>query len=209
MKYRLLGGRGSGSASVEFALAALGVEHEVIEAAPWDEHAPGLAELHAVNPLAQVPTLVTPAGEVLTESVAILWTLMERHPSDWMPAPSTTERAACLRWMVFVAANVYAAGSIVDVPSRWLADEGAREALQTGARARIAQYWAIVAGAWRGTPFLLGERPRIADVYIANISRWWGARKFLEDNRADFHALLRRIESLPEVAPVWQRHGFE
>jgi GST-like protein len=209
MKYRLLGGRGSGSASVEFALAALGVEHEVIEAAPWDEHAPGLAELHAVNPLAQVPTLVTPAGEVLTESVAILWTLMERHPSDWVPAPSTTERAACLRWMVFVAANVYAAGSIVDVPSRWLADEGAREALQTGARARIAQYWAIVAGAWRGTPFLLGERPRIADVYIANISRWWGARKFLEDNRADFHALLRRIESLPEVAPVWQRHGFE
>jgi GST-like protein len=209
MKYRLLGGRGSGSASVEFALAALGVEHEVIEAAPWDEHAPGLAELHAVNPLAQVPTLVTPAGEVLTESVAILWTLMERHPSDWVPAPSTTERAACLRWMVFVAANVYAAGSIVDVPSRWLADEGAREALQTGARARIAQYWAIVAGAWRGTPFLLGERPRIADVCIANISRWWGARKFLEDNRADFHALLRRIESLPEVAPVWQRHGFE
>jgi GST-like protein len=209
MKYRLLGGRGSGSASVEFALAALGVEHEVIEAAPWDEHAPGLAELHAVNPLAQVPTLITPAGEVLTESVAILWTLMERHPSDWVPAPSTTERAACLRWMVFVAANVYAAGSIVDVPSRWLADVGAREALQTGARARIAQYWAIVAGAWRGTPFLLGERPRIADVYIANISRWWGARKFLEDNRADFHALLRRIESLPEVAPVWQRHGFE
>jgi GST-like protein len=209
MKYRLLGARGSGSASVEFALAALGVEHEVIEAAPWDEHAPGLAELHAVNPLAQVPTLVTPAGEVLTESVAILWTLMERHPSDWVPAPSTTERAACLRWMVFVAANVYAAGSIVDVPSRWLADEGAREALQTGARARIAQYWAIVSGAWRGTPFLLGERPRIADVYIANISRWWGARKFLEEKRPEFNALLRRIESLPEVAPVWQRHGFE
>jgi GST-like protein len=209
VKYRLLGGRGSGSASVEFALAALGVEHEVIEAAPWDEHAPGLVELHAVNPLAQVPTLVTPAGEVLTESVAILWTLMERHPSDWMPAPSTTERAACLRWMMFVAANVYAAGSVVDVPSRWLADEGAREALQTGARARIARYWTIVADAWRGTPFLLGARPRIADVYVANISRWWGARQFLEENRPEFHALLRRIEALPEVAPVWHRHGFQ
>jgi GST-like protein len=209
MKYRLLGGRGSGSACVEFALGALGVEHEIIESAPWEESAPGLAALHAVNPLAQVPTLVTPGDEVLTESVAILWTLMERHPTEWVPPTSTRERAACLRWMVFVAANIYAAGSIADVPSRWLADESHHEALRDGARTRIAKYWLIVADAWRGTPFLLGERPRIADVYIANISRWWGARKLLAEQRPDFHALLRRVEALPDVAPVWSRHGFE
>jgi GST-like protein len=95
------------------------------------------------------------------------------------------------------------------VPSRWLADEKSHEALRAGARARITKHWSVVADAWPGTPFVLGEQPRIADVYIANISRWWGAREFLAEHRPEFYALLRRIEALPEVAPVWKRHGFE
>ena len=89
-------------------LGALGLEFEMKDATPWsDPPGPYFEELKTVNPLGQLPTLVTPGGEILTESVAVLWTLLERHPSDWMPALSTRDRATCLRWMQFVAATAY------------------------------------------------------------------------------------------------------
>ena len=95
-RYTLYTGKRSGAASVEVLMGALGLDVELREAAPWtDPVGPYYEELKTVNPLAQLPTLVTPGGEVLTESVAVLWTLLERHPGDWVPAPSTRERASC------------------------------------------------------------------------------------------------------------------
>ncbi len=97
---------------------------------------------------------------MLTESVAILWTLAERHSSHWLPLADTRARAACLRWMTFIAGNVYAAIGIVDYPQRWLADRSRHEALRSGAKARIALAWRTLADQWRGTPYLLGGRAR-------------------------------------------------
>lgn len=208
-RYRLFGALGSGSAAAEVLLAALGVDHEWIDAAPWEKHSPGMAELRSINALAQVPTLVTPAGEVLSESAAILWTLAERHDSAWLPPPSTRARAACLRWLSFVAAQVYAAGGIADHPERWLRDPDAQAALGAGARRRIASAWRIVADEFHGSrAFLLGGAPTILDLYVANVSRWWGARRLLPRDRPRFMALIGRIEALDAVVPVWQRHGF-
>ena len=93
-RYVLYTARRSGSASVEVMLGALGLDHDLKDATPWsDPPGPCFEELKTVNPLGQLPTLVTPGGEILTESVAVLWTLLERHPSDWVPAPSTRDRA--------------------------------------------------------------------------------------------------------------------
>lgn len=208
-RYRLFGALGSGSAAPEALLGILGIEYEWIDAAPWEPDAPGLAELRSINPLVQVPTLVTPAGEVLSESAAILWTLAERHGSDWLPAPSTRARAVSLRWMSFVAAQVYVAGGIVDHPERWTDAASAQDGLVARARERIATAWRIVADEFRDREaFLLGPAPTVLDLYLANLSRWWGARRLLAAERPAFLALLRRIEAHGGVAPVWKRHGF-
>ena len=108
-RYVLYSANRSGAASVEVMLQALGLEFELRDATPWS-NPPGsfFDELKTVNPLGQLPTLVAPGGEILTESVAVLWTLMERHPSEWVPAPSTRERAACLRWGVEPDSDVLA-----------------------------------------------------------------------------------------------------
>jgi len=206
-KYRLFGAKGSGSAAVEFLLGELGVEHEVLDAAPWtDPPGPAFAELQGISKYAQLPTLMAPGGEVLTESVAILWSLLERHPSGWVPVADRRARAACLRWMTFIAGNVYSAIGIVDYPERWLAEPSQHEPLRAGAKGRIALAWRTLADQWQGTPYFLGAAPTILDVYAANISRWSGARAALRATHPQVLALLERVEASPDVAGVWARH---
>lgn len=208
-RYTLYTGKRSGAASVEVLMGALGLDVELRDAAPWTEPIGAYYdELKTVNPLAQLPTLVTPGGEILTESVAVLWTLLERHPSDWVPAPSTRDRAACLRWMQFAASTIYTAVGIADYPARWTTatDAPSHEAVKDGAVARMRLGWDIVAGAYRGGRFFLGDRPFVCDVYLANLSKWWKMRDVLRERQPVFCDLMERVDALPEVAPVWARH---
>ena len=208
-RYTLYTARRSGAASVEVLLAALGLDAELRDATPWSEPpGPYFEELKRINPLGQLPTLVTPGGEVLTESVAVLWTLLERHPSGWLPPPSTRARAACLRWMQFAAATVYGAVGVADYPARWTTstDTSAQKAVEAAAVARMKLGWDIVARAYGGTPFFVGERPFVCDVYLANLSKWWKMRDHLREAHPAFAELMARVDALPEVAPVWQRH---
>jgi GST-like protein len=199
----------SGAASVEALMSALGLEFELKDATPWsDPPGPSFEELKRVNPLGQLPTLVTPGGEILTESVAVLWTLLERHPSDWVPPRSTRERAACLRWMQFAAATVYCPVGVADYPARWTTatDEASQQAVQDAAVARMKLGWDVIASQYTGAPFFVGERPQVCDIYLANLSRWWKMRDHLHQNHPGFNALMQRVDALPEVAPVWARH---
>ena len=209
-RYVLFTAKRSGAASVEVMLGALGLEFELKDATPWsDPPGPYFEELKTVNPLGQLPTLVTPGGEILTESVAVLWTLLERHPSDWVPALSTRDRATCLRWMQFVAATVYTAVGVADYPARWTTSRApaARAAVERAAVARMKLGWDIVAEAFpQKSGFLLGPQPYVCDVYLANLSRWWKMRDYLQDAHPKFAAMMRRVDKLPEVAPVWKRH---
>lgn len=209
-RYVLYTAHRSGAASVEVMLRALGLEFELKDATPWSDP-PGqfFEELKTVNPLGQLPTLVTPGNEILTESVAVLWTLMERHPSDWVPAPSTKQRAACLRWMQFASSTVYAAVGVADYPARWTTSRSpaARAAVERAAVARMKFGWDIVARAFPArTGFMLGARPRVCDVYLANLSRWWKMRDYLNTTHPTFAAMMHRVDRLPLVAPIWKLH---
>jgi GST-like protein len=209
-RYVLYTAKRSGAASVEVMMSALGLDFEMKDATPWSNPpGPFFEELKQVNPLGQLPTLITPGGEILTESVAVLWTLLERHPSDWLPAPSTRDRATCLRWMQFAAATVYGAVGVADYPARWTTSRSpaAHAAVERAAVARMKLGWDIVAQAFpQKKGFLLGERPYVCDVYLANLSRWWKMRDYLKEAHPSFAALMQRVDKLPEVAPVFKRH---
>ena len=208
-QYTLYTAKRSGAASVEVLLQALGQEFELRDGTPWSEEpSPWFEELKRVNPLGQLPTLVTPGGEVLTESVAILWTLLERHPSEWAPPLSTRDRAKCLRWMQFAASTVYTAVGVADYPARWTTatDDAARKAVEDAAVARMRLGWDVIAAQYEVGRFFLGERPYVCDVYLANLSRWWKMRDYLRNKHPAFCDLMESVDALPEVAPVWQRH---
>ncbi len=119
--YTLYGKKGSGSASVQAALEIIGAPYHVVEAASWDVNV-AYADLLEVNPLGQIPTLVLPDGSALSESAAIHIHLDTVHPAARLLPQDIPARAQAVRGLVFIAANCYAAISIIDFPERWCAD---------------------------------------------------------------------------------------
>lgn len=207
MTYQLYGELGSGAGIVEVALAVCG--------APYDLKAVSLerseqrSEAYArVNPQRKLPSVITPAGEVLTESVAIVLVLDERHASArLLPAPRTPERAQALRWLLFLATELYPLIEIIDYPERFTPDGGNAPATREVALSRWRERWVILEGQIGGDPWLLPSGFCMTDVYLAALSRWarhhgWAAAERLPR----VEKLAAAVASRPVVGDVWRRH---
>jgi GST-like protein len=198
--WTLFGSDGSGSAAVEMALLRCGVPYRVERASTWEADSAQEA-LRRVNPLGQIPTL--------TESAAILIELGLRFPGSGLLPAEAGERARSLRGLVFIAANCYAAIGIIDYPERWCAEGSPAELdrLRQGARARLHGLWEVFADQFGSKqPFLAGPQPGALDLLAAVVSRWSGARAHLKQQRPGLWAQLQRVETEPDLAPVFARH---
>ena len=207
--YTLYGKKGSGSATTQVALELIGVSYRVIETASWEPN-DAFSELLKVNPLGQIPTLVLPDGGVLSESAAILIHLGLAHPESGLLTRDPSARAQAVRGMVFIAANCYAAISIIDFPERWCADADSddvvKDRIRAGTRVRLHKHWEMFADLFPARPYLSGEALGALDIHAAVVSKWSGTRKHVEEHRPDFHATLMRIEAHPKIAAVFAQH---
>ena len=190
-EYVVFGAQGSGSVTVEAALTLLGEPYRLEERGDWAETA-GSEDLVRLNPMRQIPAVVLPSGELMTESAAILTYLADSHPGSGLsPALTSPMRPRFLRWMSFISAQIYALYWIRDVPSRMAADPAQEAVVKERTHARIAEAWrtmgAQVAPAGR---FMLGDEISVLDIYMTVVSRWGGPR------RKGFYALA------PALAPV-------
>jgi len=207
--YTLYGKKGSGSATTQAALELIGAPYRLIETASWEPN-DAFNDLLKLNPLGQIPTLVLPDGSVLSESAAILIHLGLAHPETSLLPRDAAARAQAIRAMVFIAANCYAAISVIDFPERWCADAdddaAVKERIRAGTRARLHKHWEMVADLFPASPYLSGTELGALDIHAAVVSKWSGARKHIEAARPDFHAALIRIEAHPKVAEVFAQH---
>jgi GST-like protein len=207
--YTLYGKKGSGSATTQIALEIVGAPYRVVETASWEPN-DAFQELLQVNPLGQIPTLVLPDGSVVSESAAILIYLGSVYPDSGLLPRDPSARAQAVRGMVFIAANCYAAISVIDFPERWCADadndDAVKDRIRAGARARLHKHWEMFADLFPAGPYLGGEELGALDIHAAVVSKWSGARKHLEAHRPELHAALMRIEVHPKVAAVFAEH---
>jgi GST-like protein len=205
--YTLYGKKGSGSASTQAALEIVGAPYRIVETASWEPNA-AFTELLQVNPLGQIPTLVLPDGSVLSESAAILIHLGSAHPESGLLPRDESARAQAIRGLVFIAANCYAAISVIDFPERWCedADEATQQRIRAGTRARLHRHWEMFADLFPAQPYLGGETVGALDILAAVVSKWSGSRAHLQQARPAFHETLLRIETQPKVAPVFAQH---
>ncbi len=207
--YTLYGKKGSGSATTQIALEIVGAPYRVVETASWEPN-DAFAELLRVNPLGQIPTLLLPDGSVLSESAAILIHLGSVYPDSGLLPRDPSARAQAVRGMVFIAANCYAAISVIDFPERWCADadsdDAVKERIRGGARARLHKHWEMFADLFPAGPYLGGEELGALDIHAAVVSKWSGTRKHLEAQRPEFYATLMRIEAHSTVAAVFAEH---
>ena len=202
--YTLYGALGSGSVPVEAVLTLLGQPYSVIEAPTW-EGAAQQDKVAGVNPLRQIPALVTPDGETITESAAILIWLADRFPQARLaPAVDSALRAQFLRWMIFVPASIYSLFWIRDDPSRLGGPDVEVQARIKAATAdRIADCWAMMESQLEPGRYLLGDALTVLDLYVAVVSRWGPRRKRFYEAAPRMSQVVRRVDADPRLAAFW------
>lgn len=206
---KIFGAAGSGSVPVEAALTLLGIPYEVIEAVTWeDEAARKLVE--TVNPLRQVPALVLPSGEVVTESAAILIHLADLHPQGRLaPGPHDPERAQYLRWMTYVSAAIYALVWIIDHPARVVDGKEQEQTVIDRIRDRRSDCWRMMDEQIAPGRYIMGDELTVLDLYVAVVSRFAPGRARFYKSAPKMAAIVRRVDADPRLQEFWaQRYPF-
>ena len=211
MTYTLYGAAGSGSVPVEAAMTLIGLDYRVIEAVTWEGEAER-DKVAAVNPMRQIPALITPGGEPLTESAAILIWLADSHPQARLaPKLDDPRRAQFLRWMTFIPAAIYSMFWVRDVPSRLVGeDKAAQEEVKRRTAERIAECWRVMDGQIEPGRFLLGDDLSVLDLYVAVASRWTPRRARFYAEAPRMADVVRRVDAMPSLQTFWAaRFPFE
>lgn len=207
MTYTLYGFRRSGSCIVELTLAEIGVAYEVhnVSLSKDDQRKASYA---AVNPQRKIPSLITKDGEMLTESVAIVLTLDERHPeAGLLPPMGSPMRAQALRRLLFVATEIYPLVEIIDYPTRFTSgDEDDVEAVRQTARDTWRTRLMLLENTIDVGPYFLGAQFCLTDLYIAVISRWARLDDWRPDNTPKIERLAAAVAARPACKAAWRNH---
>jgi GST-like protein len=203
--YVVYGDKGSGAFCVEAALAEAGVDHEfrMIALDANDQKKPAFL---AINPSGKIPVLQLPGGGILTESLAILLAIAERHPeAALLPPPASAGRAQAYQWLAYMASEIYPMVEIADYPERFLPPGEPALTLRSSARHRIRERLLILERAIAG-PWLMPDTFSIADIYAAMFSRWSIGDDWRETHLPKINELSKALSQRPRIAPVWDRH---
>jgi GST-like protein len=204
--FRLFSALGSGGVPVEAAMTLIGLPYEIVEAPTWEGEAEQ-AKVAVVNPLRQIPALVTPAGETITESAAILIWLADNHPEAGLaPALDSPLRAQFLRWMVFVPASIYSLFWVRDEPSRLGGpDPEVQAAIKAATAERILDCWAMMESQLTPGEYLLGDQMTVLDLYVAVVSRWGPRRVRFYEVAPRMAEVVKRVDADPRLTAFWTK----
>lgn len=202
----LYGRPGWGSAIVEAQLAWYGLPFRFEDCGDLLSSPQARERLAPLNPLAQTPVLVLPDGTVMTESAAITLHLADiTARDDLVPGPGARERAAFLRWLVFLVANLYPTFTYADIPTRFVRDEAAAAQFLDEVNTYARRLWGMVEAA-AAAPWFLGDRPSALDIYLAVMTNWRPGRAWFSENTPLLAQAARRAAELPALAPVMARN---
>ena len=206
MTYTLYGRPRWGSTLVEAQLVWYGLPFTYETVGDLLRDPPSRTALEKINPLAQVPTLVMPDGQIMSESAAITLLLADITAKDSLvPPPGSPERAAFLRWLIFLVANVYPTFTYADIPGRFVEIEAAQQPFVSTVDAYRDRLWHQVEGEAKA-PWFLGERFSALDLYIDVMTRWGRRRPWFEAHMPKLYAIARRCDELPQLKDMWARN---
>lgn len=193
-KYKVYNRRGSGGYVVEAALSLANAAYD-LEELDSEPGTPLPEAFRSTNPKNQVPVLVTPDGNLLTESAAIVIHIAASHGLE--PRPGTPDHGTMLRWLVFMTVNIYEAILRRGYASRYTEndDDGVRRA----AEKKIDADLAIIEDHIQG-PFLLGTAISVADLYLAMLNAWRGKS---DDLLPKCDRITHLVAGDPRIKHIW------
>ena len=201
----LYGSEASGSVAVEAALTLLDIPFEVIEGATWVE-ATARERVGEANAMRQIPTIVFPGGEVMTESAAILIDLADRYPERALAPPlQSALRRPFLRWMIFVSSAIYSLHWIKPDVRRIGVAPDMRDSVVHAVHERIAFCWSVMDRELPMGRFLLGDMVSVLDLYVAVVSRFGPWRDRFYEAAPRMTPAIKAIDAHPQLTALWTR----
>ncbi|WP_010163161.1 glutathione S-transferase family protein [Sphingomonas sp. PAMC 26617] len=158
-------------------------------------------ELKTVHPLGKSP-VITDDGLMLAESATILRYLDGRYGGNrFSPEAGTPEHAIHEEWLDFVEST--AAGPVVTV---LLSERAGEQAAADRAKPMVNTALGYIADGLGDKPFLMGERPMLADIQMSYFLAMARMAKLLDAHPAlvDY---LARIEAEPGFQRAQARGG--
>ncbi|MGH6931927.1 MAG: glutathione S-transferase family protein [Dongiaceae bacterium] len=197
-------GWGSAIIEAEFELAGLPLKIQDLDPTGSAADRERLAHF---NPLAQIPTLILPGGQVMTESAAMTLHLADLAPQAGLAPPAgDPARPAFLRWLVFLVAEVYGSFAISDHPDHWVSDPAAQAELLARSSAYRQRLWRMMENAAGKGPWFLGSRFSALDIYIWVMTRWNPRRDWFKVNCPRLHGIALAGDSMPKLAKAMRRN---
>lgn len=201
----LYGAQASGSIAVEAALTLLRVPYTLIEGATWVEES-ARDRVAQRNAMRQVPTLVFPGGEVMTESAAILIALAEAYPAARLcPMAPGPQRRQFLRWMAYVSSAIYSLHWIKPDVRRIGAPPELRDKVVDAVHDRIAFCWRNMDEQLRPGRYLLGDELTVLDLYVTVVSRFGPWRPRFYEVAPRMTPVVHRVDADPRLTEFWAR----
>ena len=205
--FKLYSRAGSGSIVVEAVLEYVGAEYQLIDA-KREENGRAPANLLALNPLGQVPVLLLPDNSIMTESAAMVIYLADLFPAAKLaPAVSSSLRGPYLRWLTYLAANIYMTELLVTYPQRYSTESSHAPAVKAAALIQEAREWQIFSDALGDGPFMFGKEMTAVDIYAAMLADWNVDVPVFFAKHGNVKRLYDRVLQVPAFKKVWTRNG--
>ncbi len=156
-------------------------------------------EFLRLNPNGRVPLLVRPDGRTLAESNAMLVHLGEG--TEWIPSDAYL-RAKMYEWLFF---EQYSHEPYVATVRFWVRYAGKAEEKKHELPERTARGYAalgVMEKALSAAPFLVGERPTLADITLYAYTHVAPEGGFSLDDYPAIRRWLDRVPTLPGFVPM-------
>jgi glutathione S-transferase len=130
------------------------------------------AEYLKVNPKGRVPALLTDRG-IVTETPALLQFISQSFPqANLAPLADPFLMARVNEFNSYLCSTVHVAHAHRRRGSRWADDEQALEAMKKKVPQTVAQSFDLIEQHMLKTPWVLGDRFSICDMYLFTLAQW-------------------------------------
>ncbi|NMM45421.1 glutathione S-transferase family protein [Rhodospirillaceae bacterium KN72] len=203
--FKLYHHTGTGGAAVAAALTLAGQPFETVTVDTKTDEQFSDA-YRKINPWCQVPALILPDGTLMTETSAMLIHIADTNPGkDLGPAPGTSGHAQLMRWMVFMAINLYEADLHYYYPARYTTDTtpSAVESVKAAGQDHMERAFGVLEDRLAANgPHVLGRDPSVADIYLAMLYEWYPG------DRAYPHiaALRDSVAAQAAIETIWREN---
>jgi len=202
----LYAAKGTGSVAPQAVLAYAQAEHDIywIDYAAGEHHAD---DFLAINPRGQIPALRLADGTVVTESAAIVLHLADCYPgAGLIDKPASVQRAITLRWIIFMATNIYEDFLRMEYPANYTNDTAAQASVSASGAESMDRSWSIVNTGLSASPHLSGAGLSIADIYMAMLLSWHPQLAALDSRYPNLLPAARHTLSFPQIHKVFEEN---